>query len=199
MATWSHLPSLPTTGDDWRLMGRAARLVLSVPTYAGFASVTGFLSLTVFVSSLNLSLVQFALTGDLSMAARATILLNLYPFVGTAFDALQGSLLVVVAVLFGVDLSMVTYHLQEHGVSLSGGGGSAVGAVLGALGAGCAACGSAVLVGILSMFGITTSLLFLPLDGLEFAVLALVTLTLSIYWVADGMRGGHVAGCPVKV
>lgn len=199
MANWSHLPSLPIAGDDWRLMGRTARLVLSVPTYAVFAFVTGILSLTVFVFSLNLPLVQFALTADLAMAARATILLNLYPFVGTAFDALQGSLLVVVAVLFGVDLSMVTYHLREHGVSLSGGGGSAVGAVLGALGAGCAACGSAVLVGILSVFGITTSLVFLPLDGLEFAVLALVTLTLSIYWVADGMRGGQVAGCPVDV
>jgi hypothetical protein len=91
----------------------------------------------------------------------------------------------------------VTYHLREHGLSLSGGGGSAVGAVLGALGAGCAACGSALLVGILSLFGVSTSVLFLPLDGLEFALLALVALLLSIHWVADGMRGGQVAGCPV--
>ena len=92
---------------------------------------------------------------------------------------------------------MVTYHLREHGVSLSGGGGSALGAILGALGAGCAACDSALLVGVLSLFGVSASLLFLPLDGLEFALLALVALLLSMFWVADGMRGGRVAGCPV--
>jgi len=39
--------------------------------------------------------------------------------------------------------------------------------------------------------------LFRPLDGLEFALLALVVVTLSIYWLADGMHGGMVGGCPV--
>jgi hypothetical protein len=49
------------------------------------------------------------------------------------------------------------------------------------------------------LFGVGSSLLFLPLDGLEFALAALVVLTLSIHWLADGMRGGEVAGCPVEL
>lgn len=192
-----HLPTLPSSTDDWRLMGRTARLVLSVPVYAAVAALAAAVGLSLFVFSLNLPLVELALTGTLPTSARLTILAKLYPFVGTGFGPVQGGLLVAVAALFGVDVAMVTYHLREHGVSLSGGGGSVVGAVLGALGAGCAACGSALLVGILSLFGVSTTLLFLPLDGLEFALLALVALLLSIHWVTDGMRGGRVAGCPV--
>jgi hypothetical protein len=198
MTVGRHLPTLPRSTDDWRLMGRTARLVLSVPGYAVVAVLAAAVGLTLFVFSLNLPLVGLALTGTLPRSARLTILAKLYPFVGTGFGPVQGGLLVAVAALFGVDVAMVTYHLREHGVSLSGGGGSVVGAVLGALGAGCAACGSALLVGILSLFGVSTTLLFLPLDGLEFALLALVALLLSIHWVADGMRGGRVAGCPVE-
>ena len=197
MSVRKRLPAVPSSGDDWRLVGRTARLVLSVPTYAVVALLAAGVGLSLFVFSLNLPLVELALTGTLPRSARVTILANLYPFVGSAFDPIQGGLLVAVAVLFGVDTAMVTYHLREHGVSLSGGGGSALGAVLGALGAGCAACGSALLVGVLSLFGVSASLLFLPLDGLEFALLALFALLLSMFWVADGMRGGQVAGCPV--
>lgn len=199
MVLTRYLPTLPTSREDWRLMGRTARLVLSVPTYATLSVLASLFGLSLFVFSLNVGLVAFALSGTLSIGSRLSILLNLYPFIGTAFDGVQGSLLVVVAVLFGLDVAMVGYHLREHGLSLSGGGGGAVGAVLGALGAGCAACGSALLVGLLSLFGISTSLLFLPLDGLEFALLAVIALVLSIHWLADGMRGGQVAGCPVDI
>ena len=196
MSVRERLPAVPSSADDWRLVGRTARLVLSVPTYTVVALLAAGVGLSLFVFSLNLPLVELALTGTLPTSARFTILANLYPFVGSAFDPIQGGLLVAVAVLFGADVAMVTYHLREHGVSLSGGG-SALGAVLGALGAGCAACGSALLIGVLSLFGVSASLLFLPLDGLEFALLALVALLLSMFWVADGMRGGRVAGCPV--
>jgi hypothetical protein len=71
--------------------------------------------------------------------------------------------------------------------------------VLGTLGAGCAACGSAVLAGLLSLVGGSGLLLLLPLDGLEFALGSGVVLLLSVFWLADGMRGGEINGCPVDV
>jgi hypothetical protein len=191
---------LPTARDDWRLMGRTARLVLTVPVYAVLAALAAVAALTLFVVSLNVPLVMdLVVGGSLPVAGRLTILLELYPFVGTSFGPVQGLLLVVVAALTGVDVSMAVYHFREHGVSLREGGSSAVGVLLGTLGAGCAACGSAVLLGLLGLFGVSTSLLFLPLDGLEFALLALVIITLSIYWLADGMRGGEINGCPVDL
>jgi hypothetical protein len=39
----------------------------------------------------------------------------------------------------------------------------------------------------------------LPLEGQEFSVLAIVVVVLSIYWIADGMRGGEINGCPIDV
>jgi hypothetical protein len=202
MSVVSRLPRirLPTETDDWRLMARTARLVLSVPAYAVLAVVAGVTALTLFVVSLNVPLVlDLVVGGSLSLAGRLTILTELYPFVGSSFGAGQGFLLLLVAALTGLNVSMAVYHFREHGVSLQKGGTSALGVLFGTLGAGCAACGSAVLLGLLSLVGVSTSLLFLPLDGLEFALLALVVITLSIYWLADGMRGGTIGGCPVDL
>jgi hypothetical protein len=181
-------------------MARTTRLVLTLPTYAVVAVVASVLSLTVFVVSLNVTLVlDLVVGGSLSLADRAIVLLELYPFVGTSFHPAQGVLLVAVALLTGVDIALATYHFREHGLAIRQGGAGAAGVLLGTLGAGCAACGSAVLLGLLSLLGVSTSLLFLPLDGLEFAVGALVVLTLSIYWLAEGMRGGEINGCPVDI
>ncbi|WP_276257817.1 hypothetical protein [Haloglomus litoreum] len=191
------LPRLPTRRDDWRLMGRTARLVLGGPGYAVLALVTGVLALSLFVFSLNLPLVGFALSPGLPLADRLTLLVELYPFVGPAFGVVQGLLLLVVAALVGVDVSMAVYHVREHDLSAASGSGL-VGVILGTLGAGCAACGSAVLAGLLSLLGIG-SLTILPLDGLEFAILGLVAVLLSIFWLADGMRGGEIRGCPVDL
>lgn len=189
---------LPTRGRDWRLMARTARLVLSVPLYAILAVVTALVALTVFVISQNIPLIQdVVIGGSLPLGARLQVLLGLYPFLGTSFPLEAELLLVAVGLLVGIDIAMVTYHLREHRVGARESGGSVIGVVLGTLGAGCAACGSVVLAGVLSLVGATGLLTLLPLDGLEFSLLALLALLLSIYWLADGMRGGEINGCPV--
>jgi hypothetical protein len=187
--------ALPTRADDWRLMGRTARLVLGQPRYAAVAVVAALVALTGFVLSQNLALASDVAAGRIP----ASVLPELYPFVGTSFGPVTGSVVVLVAALVGVDIALVTYHVREHRLAAGGGGGSVVGVVLGTLGAGCAACGSAVLAGLLSLFGVAGAVTLLPLDGLEFALLALVALVLSIHWLADGMRGGEIRGCPVDV
>jgi len=189
---------LPTRRTDWRLMGRTARLVLGLPGYAAVAVLATVASLTAFAVSLNVAYVlNLVVGGSLPLSNRLTLLVELYPFVGEFFTPAQGLLLVTVALLTGVDIAMAAYHFREHGLDLQQSGAGAAGLVLGTLGAGCAACGSAVLLGLLSLVGVSTTLLFLPLDGLEFALGAVVVLTLSIYWLADGMRGGEINGCPV--
>lgn len=191
---------LPTRRADWRLMARTVRLVLGLPTYAVFASLAGLAGLTVFVVTQNLALVgDVVVGGSLPLGNRLAVLLGLYPFIGTSFSAVQGVALLAIAGLLGVDLALVAYHFREHGLSLQSGGGSAVGALLGTLGAGCAACGPAVLVGLLSLFGAAGALTLLPFEGLELTGLAALALLLSIFWLADGMRGGMIRGCPVDL
>lgn len=188
--------SLPTRARDWRLMGRTTRLVLSGPGYAALALVAAALALTVFVLSQNLPLVGDVLVGgSLPLRTRVTIFVGLF----LSFEPATALLLLVVAALTGVDIALVAYHLREHRVSASEGGGSVVAVILGTLGAGCAACGSVLLAGILAAVGAGGILTLLPLEGLEFSLLALVALILSVYWIADGMRGGEIRGCPVDL
>jgi hypothetical protein len=181
-------------------MGRTARLVLSVPGYAVLGVLTGVLALTVFVVSQNLPLfLDLVVGGSLPLENRLRILLELYPFVGGNFAPGAGLALVLVAALTGVNVTMVVYHFREHGVEVREGSGSLLAVVLGTLGAGCAACGSAVLVSLLSLVGVTGGVTVLPFDGAGFLVLAAVVILLSIHWLARGMRGGEINGCPVDL
>lgn len=190
--------SLPRERADLRRMARTVRLVLATPTYGGLAVVATFLGLTVAVSVQNWSLVSDVVLGaGFPLAARVGALVGLYPFVGTAYTALQGALVVTATVLVGVDVALLAYQFREHGAAGKESAGSMGGAVLATLGAGCAACGTAVLAGVLSAFGAAGLLTLLPLDGLEFAAVAIVMLLLSIHWIADGMRGGEIRGCPI--
>lgn len=190
---------LPTRRRDWRLVGRTVRLVLGIPAYALLAVLLAVLALAVFSLSQNLSVVSFLLSGTIPIGDALGALLDQFPLLGPRYDLLTGSTLVLIAAMVGVNLALVTYHVRDHGLSAEGSGGSAVGVFLGLLGAGCAACGSAILVGVLSLVGAAGLATALPLDGLEFSGLAVVALLLSTYWLADGMRGGHIRGCPVDV
>lgn len=193
-------PSVPTGLADWRLVARTTRLVLSIPGYAALAAVSALGSLSVFVWVRNLDLlVNVVVLGNLGIGPRIGVLVGLYPWVGSAYTPAQAVLLTVTAALVGIDVALLAYHLREHQLSVREGSGGLTGVVLGTLGAGCAACGSAVLAGVLSLFGAGGALTLLPLDGLEFAGIAIVVLLLSIYWLADGLRGGMIRGCPVEV
>lgn len=188
----------PTRTADWTLTIRTVRLVLSIPSYTVLSLVYAALGLSTFVLSRNTNLIrQVILSGGLPLEARLRVLIELYPGIGTAYTTVQTGALVATATVAGINLAVATYHFREHRVSLGQGTGSLVGIVLGTLGAGCAACGSAILAGLLSMAGASGLLLALPLDGLEFTGLAMGALLLPLYWLADGMRGGEIAGCPV--
>lgn len=218
MSVRGRLPRLPRSRRDARLVARTVRLVLGVPQYAIVGLGAAALALSGFVLSQNVALVRdTVLGGALPLDARLTILVEQYPFVGTSYGPLAGLLLVLVALLTGVNVAVAAYHVREHGISLgrgdgdaldtggsggsggAGGAGSAIGVLLGALGAGCAACGSAVLIGLLSLVGGSGLLLWLPFEGVEFTLLALVPLGLSLYWLAQGLRGGEIRGCPVDL
>ena len=179
-------------------MGRTIRLVLSRVSYALFAVVAAAVALMVFSLTQNFWFLVDVLGFEfLSLEDKLYIVLDQYPLVGTQFDLFQSLLLYTVAILTGANLTLAVYHVREHGLNLKTGGAGTLGTIFAILGAGCAACGSAVLVGLLSLFGASSALLLLPMEGLELLVVALVLLVLSIYWLAEGRRGDQIHGCPV--
>lgn len=189
----------PTSRDDWRLMDRTVREVLSRPRYVAVGVVATVIVLTVFVVSQNwqivLDIVVFG-TG-ITLVERLRFLSDLYPFLGPAYTPVHGGLLVAVAALLGVNVSMAGYHVAELGLVAREGVAGTIAFLLGTVGAGCAACGSAVLVGVLSLFGITGALALLPFEGLEFLLLALVAIVLSIFTLAKGIASDDA--CPVDL
>lgn len=188
---------LPTRRRDWRLLARTVRLVLGTPAYAAVALAGAAGALTLFVAGQNPDLARFALAGPLTFGARLALFAQLYPFVGTFYGPVAGALLLVVAMLVGVDLAMVGYHLREHDLGAREGATGTAGVLLGALGAGCGACGTVLLSGLLSLVGAAGALTLLPFEGLELTVLAAGALVLSVYWLAEGLRGGEGRSCPV--
>ncbi|MFB6124608.1 MAG: hypothetical protein ABEJ59_01450 [Halanaeroarchaeum sp.] len=189
---------LPTRTADLRLLARTVRLVLAGPCYALGAVAAALAALVLFTVPQNWTLfVDLVVGGSLPLASRVSLLVELFPFVGEAYTTGQGAVLVLAAALSGVNVAMAVYHLREHRVSLRAGTGGLVGVVLGTLGAGCAACGTAILAGLFSFLGAAGLLTALPLEGLEVTVLAVVVIALSIWWLAEGMRGGEIRGCPV--
>jgi len=192
--------TLPTSTRDWRTLGRTLRLVLTIPRYAVGALVGAGAAMTLFVLTQNLQFARFALTGSgLTLEDRLTLLGELYPFVGTIYGPAFSVALVVLAGLVGANLALTAYHVREHGLSGGESAGGLVGVTLATLGSGCAACGAALLSGVLSLVGAAGLVTALPLDGLEVAIVAGGVLLLSMHWIAQGLRGGRINGCPVDI
>lgn len=189
----------PTSVDDWRLMGRTVCKVFTRPLYAGVGVVAAVVTLTAFVVSQNqqvvLDIVVFG--SAIPLAERARFLSDLFPFLGPAYGRFHGGLLVLVAALLGVNVALVGYHVAELGIIARDGVVGGMAFVLGTVGAGCAACGSAVLVGVLSLFGVTGALTVLPFEGMEFLGLALVAIIVSIFKLAEGIASDDA--CPVDI
>ncbi len=124
--------------------------------------------------------------GSLPLASRLRVLAELYPFIGTSFNLAQEHCSRRRRPRSAAT-SVWRRTLPEHGLVLQQGGAGVAGVVLGTLGAGCAACGSAVLLGLLSLLGVSTSQQFLPFDFLDFALPYEVVLTLHYLGVAEGI------------
>lgn len=179
--------NLPTRRADWVYTAGVVGDVVRRPVYSALALVTAFVAVTVFVLPGNISLVaDVVVFGDAPLGARLGVLADLYPFFG--LGTARSFLLVVAALLVGVNVSVLVHGYRNGNVG--GAGGSAAGTTLATLGAGCAACGSALLAAFFSTTAVAGSLALLPFEGLEFLAISLVILVVSTYWTADAAREG---------
>lgn len=95
----------------------------------------------------------------------------------------------VTVILFSINASFFSYAIKQNQArNLAASGGKQVlGLVLGALGLGCAACGSLLLAPLLALFGAAGLLAILPLHGQEFGLLAILLLGYSTYKIAKAI------------
>lgn len=126
---------------------------------------------------MNAGLVKDTLFGVHSFSYGWNLLLALLAGMWTAMSTLSLVLLVIVAILTGANLTLVVQRLQtirsSGKMSFMVGGSS----LLGIVGSGCASCG----LPILAFLGLSGAIFYLPFQGLELSVLAIILLSISLY------------------
>jgi len=157
--------------------------VFAHTSYIALASVLAVFAFVFAVWFPNLGLIRDIFTiSSAPLAAKLKITFSLLGGIGTNFSTLSASYTIAIAILFGINIAMIVYLLRKKRTQLAsntlatglGGIGS------GALGIGCATCGSFLLMTILSSLGAASVLSLLPLAGGEFGILSVILLVLSL-------------------
>jgi hypothetical protein len=174
---------------------QALQKVFRKITYLTLALLT---SVVVFLFAVWLPNFQLILSvigsSDISLSDKLGLPLNLIGSIATNFTLLSASYTIAIAILFGINLAMVIYYLKRRikEVEQSGIATGFLGITSGVLGMGCAACGSFLLTSVLTFFGVSGVLAYLPLAGEEFGILGVVLLAVSIYMTAKKIQNPAV-------
>jgi len=126
---------------------------------------------------MNSSLAKDTFVGNYEIDYKIKILISLLQGMWTSMSGIGFFLLIVTAVLTGVNLSLLTQRIQslkEQGKLRFVVGGSSL---LGIVGSGCAACG----LPILALLGLGGSVAYLPLKGMELSYFSVLLLLVSFY------------------
>jgi len=177
------------------MMLRALQKVFRKLTYAILALCASVVVFAFAVWLPNISLIVKVMGHPgISFSQKLNLPISLLSSIVTNFTPLSASYTIAVAVLFGVNLAMMVYYLRRKidEVAQSGITTGFFGIVSGVVGMGCAACGSFLLTSILSLFGASWILSFLPLGGGEFGVLGVILLSVSIYLIAKQIQNPAV-------
>lgn len=131
----------------------------------------------VVIYMMNFSLVKDALTGGYSLTYIATLLFTLLKGMWTAMSGVGLAFLFLISVLTGANLTLLWQKIKTmrrfEKLHIVIGGNS----FLGIVGSGCAACG----LPILSLLGLSSSLVYLPFHGAELTYLSAILLSISFY------------------
>lgn len=149
------------------------------------------LVLVVFVFAVllpNLALLnEVVFSSSAPIATKVNLTLSLLGGIQTNFSALSATYTILIAILVGVNIAMIVYLVRKRRgmIGQKGAALGAGGAISGALGVGCAACGSFLLSTILASFGAASALVLLPLKGGEFGIASVVLLGVTLGIVSN--------------
>lgn len=143
---------------------------------------------------MNAQLVVNTIIGDFPPSYKLNLLIDLLGGMWTAMTGLGLFALVITAILTGANFTLVTQRLSvlrsSGNLHLVVGGSS----LLGFIGSGCAACG----LPIISLLGLTGSLVYLPFRGVELSYIAIGLLMISIYFVVRSNNQSKVCRISVR-
>ena len=170
---------------DFRARFQAAAAALKTPKALAVAACASLFAMTAALWVANASLIDFTIRSPLFVfGEKVSIVASSLLASFSIFDRAVLAETVVMVLLFGVNAALSAQYVGRRfrfGRSL---GLSVVGAVVGMLGIGCAACGSVILASVLGIGATAGILQKLPLGGLEFGLLGIGIMLASIDHVA---------------
>lgn len=182
-----------------RLLIEAGREVLGRPAYLLLAATIAILVLAATLWLPNYRLIGAVFTTPgVALGIKLHLLASLVGGLASNFGAVAAVSTAVIPILFGVDVAMLVYFARQRRARLARGeiAASLGGAASGAIAAGCAACGSFLLLPILSFLGAAGALALLPLGGAELGLVSIALLLLSIYLIAHKIATPPVCALP---
>lgn len=155
------------------------------PIYVMIATLVAISVFSFAVWLPNLSLIGLVLSSEgATSLEKLSFLFSLFGSISTNFTVVSASYTIAIAILFGVNISLLTFYIRRvrkgvggiRYVSSAGIGGL----ISGLLGVGCAACGTFILSSVLALIGAGGILAYLPFKGEEFGLLGVGLLIYSV-------------------
>lgn len=152
-----------------------------------FAAAVALLVVSVMLLLPNLSAItQVFGVPSLSLGAKLSFVFSLYGTLTTNFSLFSALNLLLLAILSGINLALLLYYIRRQQVATKNAKlhvVSAGGIISGFFGIGCAACGSVIATALLGSLGAGWVLALLPFHGVEFGVIGVVLLLVSIKYL----------------
>lgn len=154
------------------------------PSYLAGAFFVALILFSIFILFPSFELIS-NIYSNFGLVKAVKISFSLAVHFGANQSFLSATYISLVAILFGLNVSLIVYHLKLQKARLGGrdAAKSSAGLILGLLGVGCASCGSLILVTLFSFIGAGGILIYFPLHGQEFGILAVLILLYSNYSV----------------
>lgn len=162
----------------------AGREVFSRAQYVVLAVVGAVVFALVSIWLINYDFLRYiVLYSPLSTLARLETFFAINDLIAIRLMPVDLVLITILAVLFGIQISLVIYQVRHRVDQLREAGLGWVGVVVGILGVGCLSCGSVILAAIFGVGASTAFLALLPFGGKEFALVGIISLVISIIFI----------------
>ena len=161
--------------------------VIKRPHYSFLAVGTAVALFLVLVLMRNAALVgDVIVNGNIHWDNKAKIFAALLGGIGMSMGAVSVAVAILTSILFGINVALIVSLARKRSFRAAGRGTVAGlgGVSIGALGIGCASCGTLALTAVFPLVGSTGLLALLPLRGAEFGFFGVAALLLSIYFLA---------------
>lgn len=126
---------------------------------------------------MNFTLIIDTILGKFPLTYKINLLVALLGGMWTAMAGEPFVILLITAFLTGVNLTLIAQKIKfySYSTNLLAGGSS----IFGIVASGCAACG----LPVISLLGLSGSIIYLPLRGMELSYLSIILLFMSLYFL----------------